>query len=597
VEVWARLITSRVGSWRPELRAADLDGLRDPTARSVRAALDLFLGWSLIDRIGGLAPELAAVLLVYLQLALYRAIMAAFDLLVVRDVDFRPGILVLRRATHALARRTLRWVTIYLIARFFIRRLLWDVLSLDRVDILAARGFDLVFLGMVGLALYRWAPLLRARMQMRNQESPLVAWLARGDGGRLVAVLRAAGSTVFLGVVAVAELGYFVVRSRSGFNWLLNAVNRLRITDEDDPARPTLSSEQVAALSQVDTPEASLVEREGWKDMLLAEWSRWQREHRQGMVALLGDRGGGKRTALDNGARWLKAEGAQVERASVEHRLTTESQARDWLAKVAGVEPGGTLDELVERVEGLPPTVFVLEHLHRAFARRVDGFGAFNALLYVLNATSDRHFWLVSMHEPAWFFLASLGSVVDVGVFRAVHHLAPLNLDELRTLLVARAERVGLQPDFAGLVRSGTLGADRSVELERAERSFFRLLSEAADNNLRVALHLWSGALEPVGDEGVVRVHTSAALGGGVLSSLADNALFVLVALRIQDELDGDELAAVTNLPMATLRRTIRDLRARGLLEVRPRGVRIPDALQPKVTRTLRRRHFYYFGR
>ena len=68
------------------------------------------------------------------------------------------------------------------------------------------------------------------------------------------------------------------------------------------------------------------------------------------------------------------------------------------------------------------------------------------------------------------------------------------------------------------------------------------------------------------------------------------------MALRIQDELDEDELAEVTNLPGSQVRRTVRSLMSRGLVHRYRDRLRIPEVLLPAVTRTLRRRHFLHLG-
>ena len=268
----------------------------------------------------------------------------------------------------------------------------------------------------------------------------------------------------------------------------------------------------------------------------------------------------------------------------------------DWIASVCGISEADTAEELVSAIDALPPQAWVLQGTHRGWSRKVEGFAAMSALLLVINATSIRHMWVVSMHRPSWEFFASSGSLVDVGVFRTVISLAPLTTDQLRELTIGRTERAGFEADFSQLVRSSPLGGDPVLERERSIQLFYRLLLEASGGNPTTAVHLWTTCLETTDRDGVLAVYVHEALRGGVLSNLQDTALFLLVALRIQDEVSEVELEQVTNLPRNVVRANVRLLISKGLVQHEGAVLRIPDSRIPAVTRTLRRRHFLHLG-
>jgi DNA-binding MarR family transcriptional regulator len=594
-------VAQRVRTWRPELRLSDVQALRDPTQRFLRNTVDLALGYSLIWSLGDTLPEIAFALLVYLQLSLYRVLLAGYDLLVVRNDEVRPALVALRLDTWRLARRTVQVFASFTIVRAFVRFLVWDVLGLDTIDLLLEWLLGWVFWGIVGWALWQWQPHLRERAQRYAQGHPAIAWLAQEDGSPLLRIPRAIGALGFFGVRGVVDLAYRGARDGSSLSWLLNLVNRYRLEDDASEEVRFLPEEVRKAICEGPTLDKHLIERVEVSEGVNTAVIEWKRTHRRGLVAIVGDRGAGKRTTCDVVARDLhKQHGLEVKRVKLDQRLTGEDEAIDWMAAALGIEADfDHMDELAAHMATEEPHAIVLEGVHRAFERRVGGLDAVQAILYLLNATSDRHFWVVSVHGPAWDWLDSVGSLIDTSVFRTVVRLAPLTSAQLKALTVARTGQQGFRVDFSGLVKASALGTDPEVELERSTSVFYRLLAEASSGNPTIAMRLWSTCLQPTDDPHVVTVRMGASLSAGVVANLSDTALFVLVALRLQDELSIPQLVDVTNLGVASVRSTVRDLLARGLVErcaERDDHVRIPDESLRAVSRTLRRRHFLHLG-
>ena len=597
VSSWALLLAQRVRKWRPELRMSDVAALKDPTVRFLRNAVDLALGYLLIWSLNGGLKEITFLLLVYLQFSMYRVVLALFDLLVVRSGDVRPAALVLRDGIHELARNTVKWFVGFWIVRGFVSFLTWEVLSLDRITSIVDWIMGWGWWALIAWALWRWQPYLRERAAPHADGHPMVAWLAKDDGNPLFRIPRSIGVLGFFAARMAVDLLYRGARDGSSVSWLLNMVSRFRIEDEASEEIRVLTDEQRAEILDARTDDRHLLHREEVQTNLAAALLEWRRTHRRGLVAVVGDRGAGKRTACEQVGDQLREAGLDVTVVELKHRVTAEKEMRAWLASVAGLETvPDTLDALVEAIEAIEPRGFELRGIHRAFERRVGGLAAISAMLYVLNATSDRHFWVVSVHKPAWDWFDSVGSLVDTGVFRAVIRLAPLSSAQLRALTVARLGAVGLRPDFSGLVRTSAFGADPEVELERSTSVFYRLLAESSDGNPTIAMHLFARCLVPTDDDHVVGVRMGASLSGGVVTSLSESALFVLTALRLQDELTLDELVEVTNLSLPAVRTTVRDLLSRGLAERTDEHLRVPDEALQSVSKTLRRRHFMHLG-
>ena len=166
----------------------------------------------------------------------------------------------------------------------------------------------------------------------------------------------------------------------------------------------------------------------------------------------------------------------------------------------------------------------------------------------------------------------------------------------LRELTSRRARAAGLQLEYRTLMHGNLLGADPEVELERSINAFYRLLAEASEGNPRVAMHLFAACLEPGERAGMARVLTRKALRTQVATELSVDALFTLTAVRQEDAMTLREIAEVTNLPVHTVRNTVRDLVSRGLVEAAGDLLYIPISELPLVSRTLRRRHLLHLG-
>jgi len=581
---------------RPEMRPIDIQRLKAPATDAVRASIDLALGYLMVGRISQLSPEIAFLVETWLLLAIYRALLGLFDLGVVRAPEFRPSLLALAPESYDLLRLTTRVFLVWGIARGFAYYVFWSMLQLDTITGLLMTLFSFIFVGLSIYLLYHWDPILRVRIRARNQESKLVAFLSREVPSPLRPLSAVGLLAFFVLTLGVDFLYVLVARDRTGLARVFNVMARYQMGADADPSVVPIPDEAMEKLCSRDSKPNLYVPRPDVDEALTEAFSGWKKEGRRGMVALVGDRGEGKRTEIGRFLNRCAKEELPTERFRMTTLVSDEKGVLGWVAEVTGAEYSGDAEGLVESLRELPPGVFVLEQAHRCFSRSVGGFGGISAFLYVLNATSDHHFWLVSFHQPAWHYLCAIPSIVDVGVFRSVALLNPFDGPRTREITERRSRYAGLELDYRGLMRANLLGADPEVELERSINAFYRLLAEASEGNPRVALHLFAACLEPGERAGVARVLTRAALRTEVASDLSVDALFTLTALRQQDLMALDDLVEVTNLPVHTVRNTVRDLQSRGLVENANSQVYIPIQKLPMVSRTLRRRHLLHLG-
>lgn len=579
---------------RPDLRPLDLQSVKPPLAVVVRAAIDLGLGYLMVGLLAWIAGEIAFVVECWLLFAIYRFFVGLYDLVAVRSPDFRPGLFLLAPDAYDLPRLTTRVLVIWGIARGFTAYVTWGMLGMDATTILLMTLFNAAGYVLAAWLLYRWDPLLRERIRARNQESRVVRFLSADVPWSILRPFSALAMLAFFSVTRTVDLTYWLLaRDSGGLGRVFNFISRYQMGGDELVSTGTVDEELKARLVGQGIP-ATYVNRPGLDSSLDEALTGWHREHRRGMVALIGDRGDGKRTEIE---RFLKRVGEEevVHHRFAELEIDPCMLVRE-LARIAGVEETESADELVKRLEERPRAVFVLEQLHRTFTRTVGGFEGISTVLYVLNATSDHHFWLVSLHRPGWRYLASIPSIVDVGVFRSVVNLEPMDAASLRTLAEKRVGQAGHTLDYSTLMRGNLLGSDPAIELERATSTFFRLLADASEGNPRVAMHLFADCVQPVPDSQALSVHRRKALATDVLDGVSVYGLFALVALRQQDAMRLPELVSVTNLPESVLRNLVRDLQSRGLVAAHGELLYVPIQRLALVTRTLRRRHLLYLG-
>jgi hypothetical protein len=575
------------------LRPMDLKALFDPTHRMVVSLIDLVVGAFALRVMSSLPAVVKLVILVYLQVALVRMVMSVWDLAVEPHPPRRPSLRVVRADVYELGSRSVALVVAWGVARRFASFLMVDVLGTDALARLVGWGF---FTAGVVLALWlawAWEPLIRERVGRNKSGSAIVKALST-EGTWMLRPARAVAALAWLGVTAGWDLLRRLASRRQNLGRLLNVVSRYQVASEEEANEREPAPAGLLEALRGDAAQAYLP-REGVEGKVLAAVSGWKKDGRRGLVAVIGDRGDGKRSMMDRLSQELEHRHRLVPiRWRLNERLKTREDAMRWLAAQAGIsdiEP--TQDKFIEQLAlQLPGGIYVIEDAHLAFLRSVGGFGALQSLLYILNGLAEQHCWILTIHRPAWAYLSRLPSIVNVDVFRETVFLSRMLEKDVQDLTTSRLRAAGYRPRFDGLVRRNLLGGDPEMELDHATRGFFRLLAEASEGNPRVALLLFGQCLCTTDEDRVVDVWMHPDLSAAVLPKTSDPELFTLTALRTQQRLDERELVAVTNMSPGNIRAIVKHLVALGVVQSEGDVVSIVDDMLAKVTRTLRRRRF-----
>ncbi len=583
------LVLRWVRRGRGALFREDLGGIEAPLERAARAAVDLAACWALLSPAWSLLPELALAVRIVLSLAAWRLVGALFDVLVAEHPDTRPAAFTLMPEGRVLARLLVEGVALWAILRALGQALVLAILGSVPLSLAVASAADLGLVVLLLVVFHRWEPLIRVGLARWEEGGPLARWLASPP--RLGWLTGWARGVIGVGLVFAQRLASTVHSpSERGFVGRLVRLFRPQVSARAGELAP-LPEELVGALLAPAAPERVLP-RPKLDAALSQSLDAWRDAGQRGALLVHGDRGHGKHTWLTHVAERPRMDELEVRRARLTTRVLTEAEVCAWLAEALALpaDPAAPLHGLPATLDELPPSLVVLEEVQLAFLRTVHGFDGLRALLQVVARTGDRHFWVLSMHGPAWHYLTGLGGLLNLQMFRTVLEVPPWTPAELRLLVDGRARSCGAPCGYEELVRAQPLGGDPEVARERTIAAWYRLLAEAAHGGPGIALRMWTSSLS--GGEDGVSVRPGGRLEARLPDDLSDSELFVLAALRVHDVLSEDELQRVNNLDPMIVRATIKRLQARGLAWHKAERVGVKPRVQPAVTQVLRRRQF-----
>ncbi len=480
----------------------------------------------------------------------------------------RQGVFVVSDEAIKLLKSAQRWLVTYAMTRALVMSILSELIYAQALQASAISLFRAIGVILWLVILSRWEPMLRGRM---NRVSKLPGWIQRWVDSQPGRLLRPISSALYLGYLLLAagwDLLQDTFAERTELGGLVSVADKMRFSKEARTPKPLhdLSPEQFEAIVAPPVPESFQVARDEEIGALEKELADWLEQPRRGTVMVTGDRGYGKDFFLQLAEPACTIEERGWHRLQVPQRMSYAAEAiaflRDAFELPAEVD---TMKDLVAALRELDPRVLVIDGMELAFLRRVGGLHAFQTILDVCNATSDRLFWVLVVHKPAWQFLSRLGVIVNMGGIRKTIHLHALTGAELRELILRRTEDAGVEVSFRQLENTGPFGAPPEVERERAISSFFRVVADVSGGSPAIALRIWAGSLRKA-DDGTFDVVLISDLAAEKLTDLDLVDLFVLMALRQHDGLDQDDICRVVNINATDISSTVQELMQRGLI-------------------------------
>ena len=468
-------------------------------------------------------------------------------------------------------------------------QLLVRILGADAVADLFTQATQGVAALAVIVGLFRWGDVIRHQVAVGGTESPIANWIMKRATHPALSVVSASAALLLILFRLSMSLLHSLIESRAGLAWLGALLARRQLHDDTTRARTPLTLPARNAIGQSALAEVNLDEPLKRASTFI---KRWTEDQRRGLLAVTGDRGMGKSVLMN---RIAKAHSGQVISVSAPVGHTQETQALNWLIRELELNTSPNTEAVVSALRERPGALILVSNMHRLFLRAVGHYQGIDAILDVMQATADHHFWVASFHGPSWAFLQGMDHVGHVGIFQHHVHLSPMSAPDMSAWLHAQTRRAQLTPRFDSLLQQNRRGADRARRLERTERAFWRLLVDISQGNPTVAARIWVdclsvGAQASEVDVGIPKTPDSAELDG-----LSDDALFVLTAIILHDNIKVEELSVVLNLSDVRVRAICRGLEQASVISSTDADrYKVRLTWLPATERHLRRRSFLH---
>ncbi len=566
-------------------RSAGLLALVRPAAPVLALSGDALVAAIFLGALGARWPMFRVLLWALLVRRLVQVAPLAVRLALATPSESRAALSVTTESVRDLLALSVRWLVLWwgalALIDVVVRQVLWAELLNDWLQSAGAIAGILLACWLI----WRWGPTVEERIKATDDPNAFVSWLGRPEGGFTLRAVRAVLGTIWLLLTWLTRL----LDSQERTSWIGSALARRHLRER---AGEGIQRPPEALLATLRIPHTAPAERTAALQALTSHFEDWQREGREGLIAVTGDRGAGKGQLLQAAAP-LFADSLLVRQLRPpEHHLRSR-QGLTWLASATGIPQGLDKQSTIAALLELPATAWLVNDLQRLFLRQVGGFTALQDVLVVMRQTAHHHLWVVGCHAPTWQYLSSVRLRVPLEAFRGVIKLEPLGPDPLAKWILARTATAALRPDFRPLSTASPLGGDPVLALQRATHAYWRLLADSSEGNPEVAYELWLASLHRSRKPGVIGVGLPPTPTTERLGPLTDVDLFVLAALIVHDGLPLTALTEVLNMPASQVRTSCRSLLAQGVVTAAEEQAAwyVCPPWRPTVHRMLRQKH------
>lgn len=303
-----------------------------------------------------------------------------------------------------------------------------------------------------------------------------------------------------------------------------------------------------------------------------------------GLVAIIGERGLGKTTAMD-GLTWGIPAADRISVKIHDHHynsfLSTLGQALD----VAGDESA-----ILSALNRGPRNIVTVDDVQRLIVPAIGGLKSFDRLVSLARQSGNESSWVFAIGGPAWNYLSRARS--DQAIFDQVVTLPRWEPSELRDLIERRTRQAGLDPVFDPSEQPGIISFDSDITPEeRVKRAYFASLDDYCDGNPAVALEFWRRSLFEDTRSGRVMVLTFKTPVDRVLLAMQQSTIFVLRAILQMEVAVPDTIALSTDFSPPLVADAIRNLVQGGIIKPHELGYRVTLFWYREVIRMLERQN------
>ena len=305
----------------------------------------------------------------------------------------------------------------------------------------------------------------------------------------------------------------------------------------------------------------------GRKDEIMAlqkDFDLWKKGVR-GAVAIIGERGSGKTTLINDIVRDIYA-GYPVITIRFDQTNIDQSALFKTLRDRLNSGKSKSWDELYEALDPNTPVICVIENLHNLFLRKISGFGAIDEMMKFISRSRDRVYWVISSGLYGWQYLDKAQHISrNFSQVVKLHNLTP---GEMQDLIMRRHRLSGYNLKVKAPENIDHNRKFKKLNAEQEKQDFlvdrlFRNLSEKSDGNIVVAMLFWLSSVTDIGSD-FIEVDTDIELDNSFVHYLTTDELFALVVLIQHEILNPDEMAAVLRMDSADADLLLHQMNNRG---------------------------------
>ncbi len=285
-----------------------------------------------------------------------------------------------------------------------------------------------------------------------------------------------------------------------------------------------------------------LVGKEGHLETLGDLFRHWQ-EGKLCSVAVVGPNGSGK-TSLVNCFQSELGNQIPVLRLAIEQRILGEQQLIELCCRWFELpSPPENLAALEAQLLQLPPTVILVENIHRLLLRTPGGLQCMRAFLRLVLASRRRLLWVITCRKYPWQRMQHLLQVDRY----FTHQLQTLfgTQTEMRDALLLRLQTSGYPVVFVKNSGDGNGAQKNGSDQEALQERFFADLFAASRGNMQAALYFWLLGLDYDQSLESLTVRPLGKLDYGSLRSLDRQQFYALAEIIAHGELTAAEHAAI----------------------------------------------------
>jgi hypothetical protein len=271
------------------------------------------------------------------------------------------------------------------------------------------------------------------------------------------------------------------------------------------------------------------------------------------LVIIVGNRGMGKTTTLDKIHEQVNCDGLLKIISKVPAKTTSSEQLFHWLSKLFQIEIRSLADFKQFDQSGSQKSFVCVDDIQNLFLGTVEGFEAYKIFIDIISLKTKNIFWCLSVNSRSWAYLR--GIFGEEHFYGRVFSLSSWSEEDIKNLILTRHKVLDYSRTFDDSIRS--YGAGDALG-HKAESQFFRLLWGQSRGNPRSAMMYWVSAISSPKPK-MIHVGVPSFVGSHLVSSMSDEAFFILASIARHESLTHEELAITTEIESVVIRKCVHE--------------------------------------